>query len=471
MHRCLLLTGLILLSLVSHASAQTAQFPYEAEVVAAENRDTYVRSGPGQRYYPTSVLKRGERVTVRRHDPGGWYMIDPPAGSFSWLRADYVQKNGDVGTVTEQNVVARVGSVIEPEKRDVEQIRLSRGDQVKILGEQTAVVDGRSVQLYKIAPPRFEYRWMMGKFLVPADPNRRRQAAKDPYWAPPTKDLAGDDSVPTASSSTRTSQTSAQFEKRPHEIEEAPEPSDGKNHKRSRSTAATDKAVNAGADTADQRRLNSIDDEFRGMIEREPTFWNLDRLERQYEDVQAGTNSSDIARQVVQRLAAVDRYRKTQQEYEQFVQITKATSERDSQLLAMQHSHVDGPAGAVPNQPLVDAPPPDAPIPDPGFQQGFAHRPVTPPASPTVPGKPDGAGIVQRAAATYAGAPRHVLLAPNGRILAYLQAARGVNLDEHLGQERGVYGERAYNRSLRADLIHVRRLIPVRLQVSSPPSR
>ena len=466
MHRCLILTGLVLFSLNSFAVAQTAQFPYEAEVVAADNRDTYVRSGPGQRYYPTSVLKRGDRVTVRRHDPGGWYMIDLPAGSFSWLRAEYVEKKGDVGIVTESNVVARVGSVIEPEKREVEQIRLSRGDRVKILGEQSAVVDGRSIRYYKIEPPRFEYRWMMGQFLVPSDPNRRRQAAKDPYWAPPTKDVANDDSVP--SNPSRTHQTSAQFERRVDNIVESPEPSSAKDRgsENQRATASTESLNDSNTHVSDERRLNSIDDEFRTMIDREPTFWNLDRLEQQYEDVQAGTNSPAIARQVVQRLAAVDRYRKIQGEYDQFLQITKTTSARDAQLLAMQQS-----AGLGPQQPVADAPPPNSPIPDPGLQRGVANRPVSPPVTPSNPGKLDGAGIVQRSATTFPGAPRYVLLAPNGRILAYLQPARGVNLDDHLGQERGVYGERAFNSSLKADLIHVHQLIPVRLQVSSPTSR
>src|SRR5690606_39271655 len=111
------------------------------------------------------------------------------------------------------------------------------------------------------------------------------------------------------------------------------------------------------------------------------------------------------------------------------------------------------------NQPLVDAPPPDssigdAPIPDSTFQQQFVNRPIAPAPSPGMTKKLDGAGIVQRSATTFPGAPQHVLLAPNGRILAYLHSSAGVSLDEHIGQQRGVYGEREFNQSLRADLIH-----------------
>ncbi len=34
---------------------------------------------------PTARLKRGERVSVRREEPGGWLAISPPPGSFSWV--------------------------------------------------------------------------------------------------------------------------------------------------------------------------------------------------------------------------------------------------------------------------------------------------------------------------------------------------------------------------------------------------
>jgi hypothetical protein len=86
-------------------------------------------------------------------------------------------------------------------------------------------------------------------------------------------------------------------------------------------------------------------------------------------------------------------------------------------------------------------------------------RQVRPPGSPPL----DGAGIVQRAAATSPNGPRHVLLAPNGRILAYLQPDRGINLDAYVGRQMGIMGLRTYRSELQADLIIVRGMIPVRL--------
>ena len=49
-------------------------FPYTAYVAVD---DVYVRSGPGQNYYPTDKLKRGQEVEVYRHDPGGWCAVRP----------------------------------------------------------------------------------------------------------------------------------------------------------------------------------------------------------------------------------------------------------------------------------------------------------------------------------------------------------------------------------------------------------
>jgi hypothetical protein len=88
-----------------------------------------------------------------------------------------------------------------------------------------------------------------------------------------------------------------------------------------------------------------------------------------------------------------------------------------------------------------------------------APRQIHPQGSPPL----DGAGIIQRAAATSPNGPRHVLLAPNGRILAYLQAGGGVNLDAYVGRPMGIMGARAYRPELQTDLIVVRGIIPVRL--------
>src|SRR5262249_47385266 len=68
------------------------QFPYTAY---CNSDDIYVRSGPGKNYYPTEKLSKGAAVEIYRHDPGGWYAIRPPEGSFSWVPADALKPTGN----------------------------------------------------------------------------------------------------------------------------------------------------------------------------------------------------------------------------------------------------------------------------------------------------------------------------------------------------------------------------------------
>jgi hypothetical protein len=147
------------------AAAQAPKkFPYGAVV---RQDDVSVRSGPGRKYYPTSKLRTGERVTVVRHDPGGWYVIQPPAGSFSWVPARAIERTAEgVGTVTVNNTSALVGSD-ESDLRDVEQRRLRKGESVEILGEKLLMdAAGRKELWLKIAPPKNEWRWVLGQFVT-----------------------------------------------------------------------------------------------------------------------------------------------------------------------------------------------------------------------------------------------------------------------------------------------------------------
>jgi uncharacterized protein YgiM (DUF1202 family) len=100
----MLLCGAALLP--AAAVAQTS-FPYKA---SATSDDVYVRSGPGQTYYATDKLKRGQQVEVYRHDPGGWCAIRPIEGSFTWVSSRFLKPTKhNLAVVTEENVAARVG--------------------------------------------------------------------------------------------------------------------------------------------------------------------------------------------------------------------------------------------------------------------------------------------------------------------------------------------------------------------------
>ena len=121
-----------LLACIAAATSAAAEpsFPYKACVTAD---DVYVRSGPGDNYYPTDKLKAGTEVEIYRHDPGGWYAIRPPKGSFSWVSSRHLQfEANNLATVTDERIAARVGSRIS-DTRDVIQVRLHKGETVEVL--------------------------------------------------------------------------------------------------------------------------------------------------------------------------------------------------------------------------------------------------------------------------------------------------------------------------------------------------
>ena len=154
----------LVVGLIPALAAAEPNFPYKAAVTTDE---VYVRSGPGENYYPTDKLKAGDEVEVYRHDPGGWYAIRPPKGSFSWVSGKHLQIDKDnLGTVTEDRVASRVGSRFS-DVRDVVQVRLHRGEVVDVLdarrtGPASAM---QSNTWYKIAPPAGEFRWISGRYL------------------------------------------------------------------------------------------------------------------------------------------------------------------------------------------------------------------------------------------------------------------------------------------------------------------
>ncbi len=138
------------------------QFPYRARVAV---KRAAVRSGPGEDYYPVMELGSGTEVEVYRHDPGGWYAVRPPEGSYSWVAAAFVEPARDgslAAAIRGRRVVVRVGSPLV-DVPDVIQLRLNSGDQVRLLDPQP--FEFSNMVWYKIAPPAGEFRWIFGRDL------------------------------------------------------------------------------------------------------------------------------------------------------------------------------------------------------------------------------------------------------------------------------------------------------------------
>jgi len=428
--------------------AKETRFPYEATVQSEE----YARSGPGTRYYPTSRLKPGDRVTVHRHDPGGWYMIAPPPGSFSWIPERYVDRTGPkTGVVNANNVVVRVGSY-QSDIRDVEQRRLSKGDEVQLLGQKTLESEKGAERWYQIAPPRGEYRWIPGQALAQGN-----LAATTPAASPSNPAAPGSKPAKDGGANSKRPVEADPFAEFANST--APSPS---GNSRPRVTLEDEEALIARSgptaeELAQQRAsLRQLDERLSEILAQDASRWNFGELEQAYRQLRSQASGPAIQRQVDLRLATLDEYKQLKRDYEEFVNLTAQTTQREMQLLSIQRNQ----GGQTTHRPVTStgtgrlAPEPDSR--------------VSPPSQPESPPKPqtyrfDGAGIIQRATPRFAGAPRYALVAPGGRLLALLKAQPDTQLEPYVGRSMGINGPRSFDRSLGIDVIEVREVTPVKL--------
>lgn len=473
----------VLASCLPPLHAQVRDFPYEARVVVDE---VYVRSGSGNnhQYYPTGKLARDATVTVRRHEPGGWLMIDPPEGSFSWIPAKYVDAAGDTGTVREDNVVAFVGSEFGDES-GVWQRSLRAGEQVTILGERTIdTARGRQAML-QIVPPAREYRWIPGSAVIPVDDAVRRQLDNDPYALP---SQARRDPKPASPAAPDAAATAG--------------PVDTPEVQPSRQLARLQQI------RTEQQALRDIDRRFRDMVLQKPSGWDLHAIEQDYRDLQERATWKPVAGQIDLRYPAIERYRKRKAEYEDFQRLTSQTEQRDAELLAAQTAtttaltsgpgtNFGGTVAAVPPETvpstglppnlaaLLTGVPPQATgssggFPDIAAGPGDFTLPEDPAEVPTAAWAADptpptnsttdsarsryvGAGILTRSTEDDDSTSWR-LTSPDGRTLARLEPEDGVDLDRYEGQAVGLHGSRWYEDSLKSDYIEVSGLEPVRIR-------
>ncbi len=134
--------------------------PYLAEVIG---NDVYIRSGPGTNFYTCGKLNKGDKVQVVSTQ-FGWSRIVPPGGCFSWVSMRYVSVSLDdhtSGAITGNDVRVYAGSEYrEPLRSDVQQLKLGRGDKIKLLDDEKG-------DYCKIAPPSGAYLWVSSQYTKP----------------------------------------------------------------------------------------------------------------------------------------------------------------------------------------------------------------------------------------------------------------------------------------------------------------
>lgn len=450
--------------LLSTAAATAEQsFPYKAYVVSDE---VYVRSGPGQNYYPTDKLKRGQEVEVHRHDPGGWYAIRPPEGSFTWVSGRFLQpQEKGLAVVTGDRVAARVGSQFS-DIRDVIQVRLERGEVLEILGQKQFASGSEAGTWYKVAPPSGEFRWVFGKYVDPDFPRdgvRKVSGEESPLVrpvAPPSGDAAGKASgvsAPAAQSPTPPQTASSdtapaarsrrQAFSRPS-ISAAPElpppevaaakaaPGDGESVGEVQAARGASPAADMAphAEPAPTRRnspeefqaeLEALDMQLSIMLAEEPTVWEFGELDTRARLLLAQAETAlerGRVRLLLNRLALAadvkrraDEIRSTQSQIEQ--------SNKQLSELAQRR------AGAM--------------------------RPAEPAA------QFDGVGKLARVVPSKLGAPQYALLDEHGAVRCYVTPAPGVNLRYYEGRQVGVNGIRGYISEHNAQHVTAKHISPL----------
>ncbi len=391
--------------------------PYKAFVTA---NDVYVRSGPGQSYYPTDKLKAGREVEVYRHDPGGWCAIRPVKGSFSWVSDRYLQGGkDDLAIVTADGVASRVGSRFS-DIRDVIQIRLHKGEVVEVLD----CVQTGSRKWYKITPPSGEFRWVAGKYLDPDYPkdgirktgiaeNNAKQAQDEPV----------DDSQPGEP---------AAFVRQSLDGEPAGIPAPGDIAKKPRPLVApADRTVQQSEEPPPGPRTISPE-EFRAemedldlrlstMVIEEPTVWSFGAMRRRAQEMFNLAETAierGRARALMNKLA---RFADIKQRYGEMVAVQEKIERAAGRLAALDGA--EDPAAGLPH-PLED--------------------------------RFDGVGQLTRVVSPKTDSPRFALVDEQGEVRCYVSPAPGVKLQYYLGRRVGVTGNRGYMPEQRAHHVMAR---------------
>lgn len=526
--RCWRLALLLILS--SSSRVALAIEPPFGGVIAKD--EALVRSGPSEDdYYPTTKLSRGARVKVVRED-FGWYLIEPPAGSHSWVNAEHIERrSGQRGIVT-TDTFDRIGTDLElPQQAEEVRHRLAKRETVEILGEAELETPRGKVRMLKIKPPRGEYRYIHKNDVTALAGESKASDLPLADLRPNTKTKADDQSIDVRDRDSKAIEsllpTNEDEGVKTPEVAEQTLPAVAAT-KPQTPEAAPDKNFEIPPGHIDANvRLKQIDDEFKLMAEKPAAQWNLAAIRDQYlalrDSLQNAGTAADaeaFRKDIDKRLAAVGRYQTRYNDFLAVQQIMRDTESRDEQIrqqflsgrqtVATQMpvtTHISrstpqpaGPqsdpftssstsapsvAGATgqqppqwPHRPAANSTTPNwgaTQLQQPRPNQSLAVPQMGQPSlsgnafgmsSPFLPRKFDGAGIVQRAATSRPGAPQYVLLAPDGRVLTYLQPGPGVNLEVYVGKSMGLLGPRAFRQELNADLLVVRQATPVRLKTT-----
>ncbi|HEX4414428.1 MAG TPA: SH3 domain-containing protein [Lacipirellulaceae bacterium] len=375
--------------------------PYEARVIVS---GAAVRSGPGDNFYPTDSLGKGDVVEVYREKAGGWVGIRPTTSSYSLVSGRDIQvREGGVADVINDNAPSRIGSRLS-DKHNAVQVHLKKGEMIEVIGEQLL----GNETWYKISPPAGEFRWVQESLLERIGPIKQASAesvapasstsadsngvnAMTDAVAPPliaTKPAAAAAPAPVA----KPSPPAAAADVTP------PSPA---TRVASSPTRTNLGAANA-ADEDLQHELAAIEVRLSRMASAPVNLWNTERLER---DAMQLMNKA-------QTPADRDAVQSTINRINQFASIGRRSTNPTTAVAQV---------GASPITPVP----------------GAASQ--TPSASPY-----DAVGVLRPVVSRRPGAPQFALVDEHGQVLTFVTPTPDVNLQAYIGHRVGVVGNRGF---------------------------
>jgi uncharacterized protein YgiM (DUF1202 family) len=413
------------------ANATGASGEIKPQMARIATAGAAVHSGPGDSYYLTDTLPEGEAVEIYRRREDDWCAIRPPSDSFSWVFASNLQLDDEgLAKVTKDGTASRIGSRLSS-NRDVVQVRLHKGEVVKVVGKDTE--SGET--WYKIAPPAGEFRWIAANNLTFEDATSGNKAASSgvtrashdepttstqdgkssEFMAPPL--VSSPDPAPP---STTTFAASKPTTPAAQPVANTPAVA--------ASTAATSPPPTATAvpkqDVAPivspaaatpevAGQLRDLELRLSRMVAEPPSTWNTEALEQSAQQLLAKADTAADRDAVKVTLAKIDRFAAIQQ---------RSTAANTGAMAGTAKGNIS----------------PSAITPLPGVTQAPSA------ANTGVGGQFDAVGVLRPVVSKRPGAPQFALVDERGQVVTFVTPTPDINLQPYLGQRIGVIGSRGY---------------------------
>lgn len=426
----LILTSCLMLA--HPAWSADISFPYTADVSLDE---VEVRCGPAWEYYPTMRLKRGAKVEVYRHEPGGWLAIRPPQGSFSWIPARQVERasGARTGKVLIDGAVAWVGSDLASVVQHKWQVRLEQGELVEILGEASlSVGPGFATETYlKIAPPAGEFRWIHAEHATAPGAIAHRASSH-------TIELTDYADGPAGQTNTQAGSTGRE--------------------------AATDSS-GASDESGDLQQLREQVDQLRLdlslLVSQQIHQWDLQSLRKRAEALVGPAKGTTLARQVRLITYRIEEFETLQRRHRRMAEnqgkLEEELKEEEEKRIEQHGVRVKPEATKSEVQPTswqqdIEQALDSQQTVGTGIDRLAAEAAATEPSF-------DAQGWLMPVHSTRRVAPPFALLDDDGRVVCYVQPSPGLNLRRYAKKHVGLFGDRQFVPELRANLLTVTRVV------------